>query len=195
MFSNSYSEEVFSQQSRKMSGSSSCSEDLDFPFSSHHQPGPSGDGSHLFIDLSKLSSIKHDTGGIAKSELINLKAILSEMLETLSSYNLNVISKEDLELLRTKLSQYDLEKMFRFDLSSLKADMQNKYHAELEILREDCENRVDALNVEHKNRMESLERKYAEKIESLKCDLDEALRNVDMNIGSTVQEVRFLNCL
>lgn len=80
--------------------------------------------------------------------------------------------------------------MCRYELSNVKNELQNKYHAELEILREDYENRIDLMNVEHENKQQSLERKYIEKIEILKFDLDEALKgSTQLSISSAVQEV------
>lgn len=78
----------------------------------------------------------------------------------------------------------------RYELSGIKSELQNKYHAELEILREDYENRIDLMNVEHEDRLQSLERKYIDKIELLKFELDETLKNnSQLSICSAVQEV------
>lgn len=46
----------------------------------------------------------------------------------------------------------------------------------MEVLREDYENRIDLLNVEHENRLRDIERKYGEEIETLKYDLAEAMK-------------------
>lgn len=173
-----------------MSGSSSCSETSDFLFSNSQPiPGPGGDSVHIRIDVSKIDPAKRDFSKLNKDELIKLKSDLSNMTKDLDKYNLENISKHDLATLKGELNKYDLRSLLKYDLFTTKTEMQNKYHAELEILREDYENRIDILNVDHENRMQSLERKYVDKIESLKYDLDEALRNVDMHVSTAVQEV------
>lgn len=78
--------------------------------------------------------------------------------------------------LKSELSKYDLQALSRYDFSNIKSELQNKYHAELEVLREDYENRIDLLNVDHENRLRDIERKYGEEIETLKYDLAEALK-------------------
>lgn len=78
----------------------------------------------------------------------------------------------------------------RYELSCVKSELQNKYHAELEILREDYENKIDLINVENETRLQNIERKYIDKIEILKFDLDEALKGTaQLSISSAVQEV------
>lgn len=110
----SYSEEIFSQQSRKMSESSvSELESETFP----HQLGPAGD-SLLIGDSPKR------------------------------------------------------------DLNSLRTELQNKYHAELEILREDYDNRLDELKIAHDNHIQQLEEKYDIIIKSLKGDLEDVQKTV-----------------
>lgn len=56
----------------------------------------------------------------------------------------------------------------------------------MEVLREDYENRIDLLSVEHENRLRDIERKYGEEIETLKYDLAEAMKLVQ---SGPVQEV------
>lgn len=116
----SYSEEIFSQQSRKMSGSSvSELESEIFP----HQLGPAGDA--LLIEDSP-----------------------------------------------------------KRDLHSLRTELQNKYHAELEILREDYDNRLDELKISHDNHIHELEQKYDIIIKSLKSDLEDVQKT-----ATAIQEV------
>lgn len=64
------------------------------------------------------------------------------------------------------------------DLSVLRLELQNKYHAELEILREDYENRIDELRISNENIQNEIEKKFVEQIEVLKTDLEEAQRYV-----------------
>lgn len=79
-----------------------------------------------------------------------------------------------------------MQTLSKYDFSKIKSELQNKYHAELEILREDYENRIDLLNVEHENKLRDIDRKYGEEIEALKYDLAEALKLAQ---NGPVQEV------
>lgn len=187
----SYSDEVFSQQSRKMSESSSLSElELASDGLFHQIPsGPGGDTGPPSLDHFKLEVTKRDLSVFSRNDFIKLKAELSEVLKKIEKYDLDKANKQDLESLSSEISNQELKALLRYDLSSFKKELQNKYHAELEILREDYENRIDALNVEHDQKLQSLERKNEEKIESLKFDLEEALRNNEISISSAVQEV------
>lgn len=88
--------------------------------------------------------------------------------------------------MKTELSKHDLKGLSKYDFTNIKAELQNKYHAELEVLREDYENRIDLLNVEHENKLRDIERKYGEEIETLKYDLAEALKVAQ---NGSIQEV------
>lgn len=79
----------------------------------------------------------------------------------------------------------------------MKTELQNKYHAELEVLREDYENRFDLLNVEHENKLRDMERKYGEEIETLKYDLAEAMKLAQSGPIQEVVSYRFVfhSCL
>ncbi|XP_031352709.1 A-kinase anchor protein 9-like isoform X3 [Photinus pyralis] len=170
-----YSEEVFSQHSRKMSESSLCSESLDFHFTGSHLPsGPGGDSSHLHIELPKIEPPKPNFKAFTKSDCVKLKQDLSDIVKTLAEYDLERISQEDHADLITSLEKCNLQQVFKFDLSAFK----NKCNAELEILREDYENRIEVQNT-----------KNMERIDSLKSELEEALRNAELNIHTAVQEV------
>lgn len=63
------------------------------------------------------------------------------------------------------------------DLNSLRLELQNKYHAELEILREDYDNRLDELKIKHDTLVQDIEEKYVNQIELLKTELEEAQKN------------------
>ncbi|KAF5306240.1 hypothetical protein FQA39_LY08938 [Lamprigera yunnana] len=177
-----YSEEVFSQQSRKMSESSLCSETSDILFS-----GPGGDTGQIFG-----VSLKRHFQEFTKHDCIKLKNDLTNVIKDLNKYNLEEIKAEEHLNLLCDLQNHNLQSVFKFDLSVFKLEMQNKYHAELEILREDYENRIDILNVDHNSQIDNLEKKYIRQIDSLKFELGEALRNAELNVTSAVQEVASL---
>ncbi|XP_063915449.1 pericentrin isoform X3 [Zophobas morio] len=150
-----YSEEVFSQQSRKMSGSSSCSDtelSSDFVF---NQPGPGGDN--------KIEYTKKD--------VTKMKQTLAQVVSLLDNFNLDELTDDEFDHLKTEISKFELRSLIKYDLALMKNELQNKYHAELEILREDFDNRVDVLNVEHENKLTSLEKKYLEEIDDLNTQL------------------------
>ena len=178
----SYSDEVFSQQSRKLSNSSTCSDVEQLPM------GPAGDCSLSSIE-NKIDPVICDLSSLTIKDLVKIKRDLGDVAREMDRFNLEDISKDDLYKLKLRLSALDLRCLARFELSSIKSDMQNKYHAELEILREDYENRIDVLNVEHENKLQKLRESYQEEISALKYELDEALHNVQLTVSSTVQEV------
>lgn len=169
-----------------MSGSSSLSEvelPIDLIYSTSAQSGPGGDS----LDFAKQSRKKVDN--YSNADFVKLKAELTAMLQELEQFDLENMSKENLTTLKTEVGKHDLKCLFKLDLNKMKVDLQNKYHAELEILREDFENRIDLLNVEHDSKMQCLEKKYEDKMESLKFDLEEALRNNEISVSTAVQEV------
>ncbi|KAF5283599.1 hypothetical protein FQR65_LT13805 [Abscondita terminalis] len=177
-----YSEEVFSQQRRKLSESSICSESSDLLYPGV-DIGPGGDAAiHAGIRRKHFQDF-------TKQDCVKLQKELSNVVKDLEKYNLEKISHDDHRSLLNDLQKHNLQSVFKFDLSVFKLEMQNKVHAELEILREDYENRIDILNVDHNNQMINLEKKYSEQIDSLKLELDEALRNSEMNVSTAVQEV------
>lgn len=130
-----------------MSESSSCSE---AELSDFVQPGPGGDTK---VDFTK-------------KDLIKLRQTLAEITKLFGNID-DEISDEDFEFLKGEISKFEFKNLLKFDLNVL----QNKYHAELEILREDFDNRVDVLNVEHENHLKSVERKFLEEIEELNRQL------------------------
>lgn len=153
-----------------MSGSSSCSEiSSDFVFGT---PGPGGDG--------KVDFTRKDIG--------KMRRILSQVVSLLNNYDIENLSNEDLDKLTIEISKYELQTIFKHDLAAIKCELQNKYHAELEILREDFDNRIDLNNVDHENKMRELEKTYLEEVQ----DLNTQLRG---RISTTVQEVVSCICL
>lgn len=166
----SYSEEVFSQ-SRKMSGSSSCSE-LDLPLDFHfNQPGPGGD-------------TKSD---YSRKDLSKMRENLSQIVAILDRHNLNSLTDDEFDDLRQEIYKMDLKSLFKMDLNSIKSELQNKYHAELEILREDFDNRVDILTVEYESKLAEVQQKHLEEVD----DLNQQLRG-RICTNSTQEVVSFL---
>jgi hypothetical protein len=138
-----------------MSGSSSCSDgelSSDFVF---NQPGPGGD--------TKVDYTKKD--------ITKLHQSLSQMISLMQNFNLNELSDNEFEQLKAEIGKFDFRNLIKYDLSTIKNELQNKYHAELEILREDFDNRVDVMNVEHENKLRSLEKRYVEEIDDLNSQL------------------------
>ncbi|KAJ8944430.1 hypothetical protein NQ318_002127 [Aromia moschata] len=171
-----YSEEIFSQQSRKMSGSTCSEAELNSDLMMSHPPGPDGD-MRLNVEPN-----------LTKKDLANLKNELSSVLDKIDQYNLDGITDEDFGALKAEIATCNLNNLLKYDLTIIKNDLRNKYHAELEVLREDGENRIDVLNVEHEARLKSLEGRYLEEIEQLKAQLDEMGRH-NMGVTSAIQEV------
>lgn len=118
VFCFSYSEEIFSQQSRKMSADSSLASELESEAYPSNAIGAAGDAGNTAPDTNKN------------------------------------------------------------DLNNLRIELQNKYHAELEILREDYENRIDELRINNENVQQETEKKYFQQIETLKTELEEAQKYV-----------------
>ncbi|VEN34276.1 unnamed protein product [Callosobruchus maculatus] len=172
-----YSEEVFSQQSRKMSGSTCSEPELNSDLLFSNTPGPCGDTNFNIQP------------NLTKKDVVNLRNELSSILERISKFQLENISDDDMEKLKSEISSSNLSILLKYDLSVIKSDLQNKYHAELEVLREENENRVDLLRVKHEEKLRNLEDKYVEEINDLRIQLDEMTRQ-NINISTAVQEVR-----
>lgn len=153
-----------------MSGSSSCSEiSSDFVFGT---PGPGGD---CKVDFTK-------------KDIRKMRHVLSHIVSLLNNYDIDNLSNDDLDKLTTEISKCELQSVFKHDLAAIKSELQNKYHAELEILREDFDNRIDLNNVDHENKRRELEKTYLEEIQ----DLNTQLRG---RVSTTVQEVVSCICL
>nr|CAH7720562.1 unnamed protein product [Callosobruchus chinensis] len=171
-----YSEEVFSQQSRKMSGSTCSEPELNSDLLFSNTPGPCGDTNYNIQP------------NLTKKDVVNLRNELSSILERISKFQLENISDDDMEKLKSEITSSNLSILLKYDLSVIKSDLQNKYHAELEVLREENENRVDLLRVKHEEKLRTLEDKYVEEINDLRIQLDEMTRQ-NINISTAVQEV------
>ncbi|CAH1963292.1 unnamed protein product [Acanthoscelides obtectus] len=172
-----YSEEVFSQQSRKMSGSTCSEAELNSDVLFSNTPGPCGDTSYN-IQLN-----------LTKKDVVNLRNELSSLLERIAKYQLDNISDDDMEKLKSEILSSNMGILLKYDLGVIRSDLQNKYHAELEVLREDHENKVDMLRLKHEDKLRTLENKYLEEINDLRIQLEEITRQ-NMNSSSAVQEVR-----
>ncbi|KAJ8915115.1 hypothetical protein NQ315_000367, partial [Exocentrus adspersus] len=175
-----YSEEIFSQHSRKMSGSTCSEAELNSDVLFSHPPGPHGDISY---DIQP---------NITKKDLTNLKNELHSILNKIDKYNLEHISEEDFCVLRSELGKCNLNNLLKYDLAIIRNDLQNKYHAELEVLREDNENKVDLLNLEYEKRLKSLEGRYLEEIEALKNQESDKRRDVESERNEAVDKIKVL---
>lgn len=159
-----------------MSGSTCSEAELNSDMLFSHPPGPHGDISYNLQP------------NITKKDLTNLKNELNSVLDKINKYNLENISEDDFGALKSEMAKCNLNNLLKYDLAVIRNDLQNKYHAELEVLREDNENRVDLLNVEHDKKLRGLENRYLEEIEVLKSQIDELGRQ-NLSISSAVQEV------
>lgn len=181
-----------------MSGSSSISDaelTSDIFLITNPQPGGPG-GDNLKNVNVETSPIKSNAGSgeknvveLRKSDIIDMKNELKELSNYLHNYDENKLNNEDLNVIKENLAKYNLRSLTKVHLHAFKTELQNKYHAELEILREDYENKIDALNVEHEKKHQNVDRTYEEKIENLQYELDEALKNAHISVSNAVQEV------
>ncbi|XP_023019910.2 pericentrin-like protein isoform X2 [Leptinotarsa decemlineata] len=170
-----FSEEVFSQQSRKLSGSS-CSElelnsDPIFP----HAPGPSGD--------IRYEAQPHFT----KKDVFNLQNELNSLVGKIGKYDLDDLTDDDLQNLQIEIAKSNLNNLLKYDLSAVTNEQLSKYQKELEIMQEDNENKLEALTAAYENKLRDAEEKYLEELEELKVRLDAMGKQV--TVCSTVQEV------
>ncbi|KAG5898706.1 hypothetical protein JTB14_030655 [Gonioctena quinquepunctata] len=170
-----YSEEIFSQQSRKMSGSTCSEAELNSDPVFSHPTGPDGD---IHYDLQP---------NLTKKDIFNLQNELSSLIAKIARYNLDNLADDDLQNLKSEIGKSDLNNLLKYDLSVIRNDLRKKYHAELEVLREENENKLDELNVQFENKLRGAEEKYLDEIEGLKVRLDEMGKQV--SVCSAVQEV------
>lgn len=159
-----------------MSGSTCSDADLNSDLIFSHPPGPDGDMKYPLQP------------NITKKDIINLQNELNSLLTKIGKYNLDSVTDEDFGNLKSEIGKSNLNILLKYDLSLIKNDLQDKYHAELEILREDNENKLDEMNVQFENKLKNLEDKYKEEIENLKIEIDE-LHKHQLSISSAVQEV------
>lgn len=174
-FSFSYSEEVFSQQSRKLSGSTCSDTELNSDLYSH----PPVPDSEIRCDVQP---------NITKKDIVNLQNEMQCLLDKISSYTLENITDEDFSNLKNEIAKTNLNNLLKFDLSLIRSDLQNKYHAELEVMREDNENKFDELRIKYENNLQNLDAKYREEVENLKIQLED-MQKQNMSLCSAVQEV------
>ncbi|CAH0564692.1 unnamed protein product [Brassicogethes aeneus] len=164
-----YSEEVFSQHSRKMSGSSCSENELSSDVFFGAVPGPGGDA-------------PPDRKPLAEKDVHKLREDLRSILKTIENCDLK---EEDLNLLRDDLSKCSISEILKYDVSCAK-DLRNKYNAELIILSEENENKADVMKVEFERKLKDLEDKYEDEIRNLKSQVQV------YNVSSSIQEVRLV---
>ncbi|KRT78672.1 hypothetical protein AMK59_7050, partial [Oryctes borbonicus] len=170
-----YSEEVFSQQSRKMSDSSTCSE-------LNSEMGPGGDAAPSSDIEQRLDPSRLDLKSLSNDDLLKIRDDLMRFGANFAKIDFDRLSKGELKKIKTDLANSNLRLLAKYDWSEIRKDVQNKYHAELEILREDYDNRMDLLNVEHDVKMRNMKESYQEQIDALKFELNEALRSAQMSV-------------
>lgn len=176
-FGFSYSEEIFSQQSRKLSGSTCSDAELNSDILFSHATGHETETNY---DLQP---------NITKKDVINLQNEIQSLLDKINKYNaVETLDEEQFTKLKSDIAKSNLNNLLKYDLSVIKNDLQNKYHAELEVLREDGENRFDELRLQYEDKMRCLDEKYREEIEGLKIHLEEVQKQ-NMSLCSAVQEV------
>ncbi|XP_049819038.1 centromere-associated protein E-like isoform X3 [Aethina tumida] len=159
-----YSEEIFSQHSRKMSGSSISENELNSDVFFTPAPGPGGDVPNPFL---------------TKKDILKLKSELENMLDTISNCDLETLNDDDLKRLREDFKKCPINNVIRYDLTNIRLDLQNKYHAELEIMNEQHENTIDMMNVEFEKKLKETE----EELMKVKSQVQV------YNVSSSVQEV------
>lgn len=144
----SYSEEIFSHQSRKRSASVTSSEN-EIPLDIQdltNRPGPGGDAPSS-LDMYRVDYKKRALQNLTKTDLMNLKADLNNIINIFQKFEVENSSEKDLTKLKDELSEYDVKNLFKIEMEAFRNEMKNKYNAELEILNQDYENKVDMLNV------------------------------------------------
>ncbi|XP_025835932.1 centrosomal protein of 112 kDa-like [Agrilus planipennis] len=163
-----YSEEVLN--SRKLSGSSYCSgHDLNSDvFLSNNEMGPGGDTSNLTNNIEK-----YNVADITKSDIQKFKNDLQKICDIMETFDLINATNSELHLLVQSISVYDMKLLTQINLT----EIQNRNHTELEILRDNYENRISLLDVEYNKKIQDIERKHNEEISSLKEQLQNNVRN------------------
>lgn len=167
-------------------GSSNTSEiDLlpnDFAFAAsnslmQHQPGPDGDTTSSSCNI--ISN---------KNDLNKFQSNYKSLMELIVNYSNN--SDSDWNQLKNDIivEQIDVNYLMKFDSISsnnnallLLNDARNKYNAELEILREDFDNRIDLMNVENEQKLTRLETKYKQEIDLLNQQLLDQIEEGNAN--------------
>lgn len=125
---------------------------------------------------------------ITKKDIVNLQNEMQSLLDKISKFTLENITDEEFNKLKSEISKSNLNNLLKYDLSVIRNDLQNKFHAELEVLREDNENKCDELRIKYENNMQELHAKYQEEVENMKLQLEE-MQKQNMSLCSAVQEV------
>ncbi|CAH1285180.1 unnamed protein product [Diabrotica balteata] len=163
-----YSEEIYSQHSRKMS-SSSCSEaelnsDLPFP----HVPGPEGD---VQMNLNK-------------KDVINLQNELNSIFNKITKCDLDAMTDDDFSNLKKEINRSHLSNLLKHSISAatIKPQIEANVHID--------ENATKLADIEarYEEKLNQIKEKYEEELENLRNQLEIAEKQ-HLSISSTVQEV------
>lgn len=147
-----------------MSGSSISENELNSDVFFTPAPGPGGDVPNP---------------SLTKKDILKLKSELENMLDTISNCDLETLNDDDLKRLREDFKKCPINNVIRYDLTNIRLDLQNKYHAELEIMNEQHENTIDMMNVEFEKKLKEME----EELMKVKSQVQV------YNVSSSVQEV------
>ncbi|XP_044760677.1 pericentrin-like isoform X2 [Coccinella septempunctata] len=183
-----YSEEVFSQQSRKRSASVTSS-DNDIPLDIQglsNRPGPGGDAPSS-LDTYRVDYTKRALQNLSKADLMKLREDFKNITNIFEKFEIEKSSEDDLLQLKEQLSDFDVKNLFKIEMEAFRNEMKNKYNAELEILNQDYENKVDTLKVQQEDKLNAMREKYLEEIDTLKEILNKT--NKTLEFGSSIQEV------
>ncbi|XP_045478324.1 A-kinase anchor protein 9-like isoform X2 [Harmonia axyridis] len=182
-----YSEEIFSQQSRKRSASITSSDNelpCDIP-GLPSRPGPGGDAPSS-LDTYRINYTKRALQNLSRTDLVNLKEDFKNLTTIFSKFDVENSSENDLSKLKDELGNFDVKNLFKVEMEAFRNEMKNKYNAELEILNQDYENKVDMLNVQQEEKLNSVRKKYLEEIDTLKDILNKT--NKSLEYSCSVQE-------
>ncbi|KAL3273133.1 hypothetical protein HHI36_014587, partial [Cryptolaemus montrouzieri] len=179
---------IFSQHSRVRSGSTTSS-DNEFPqdiSGLRKRAGPGGDAPSS-LETYKVDYKKRALQNLSRNDLIDLKLDVKNISEIFEKFDVENSPDYDLGQLKDQLGNYDVKNLFKIEMEAFRSEMKNKYNAELEILNQDYENKIDRLKVQQEEKLNVMKEKYLEEIENLK----EILNKTNKGIGysSAIQEV------
>ncbi|XP_072396058.1 uncharacterized protein Plp isoform X2 [Diabrotica undecimpunctata] len=163
-----YSEEIYSQHSRKMS-SSSCSEaelnsDLPFP----HVPGPEGD---VQMNLNK-------------KDIINLQNELNSIFNKITKCDLDAMTDDDFSNLKREINKSHLSNLLKHSISAatIKPQIEENIHIDENVTK------LADIEARYEEKLNQIKEKYEEELENLRNQLEIAEKQ-HLSISSTVQEV------
>ncbi|XP_050514022.1 golgin subfamily A member 4 isoform X2 [Diabrotica virgifera virgifera] len=163
-----YSEEIYSQHSRKMS-SSSCSEaelnsDLPFP----HVPGPEGD---VQTNLNK-------------KDLINLQNELNSIFNKITKCDLDAMTDDDFSNLKREINRSHLSNLLKHSISTGTIKPQIEEH----VNAGEKAPKMEDIEARYEEKFNQMKEKYEEELKNLR-NLLELAEKQHLSISSTVQEV------